>query len=307
MFTLAFLLIVLAATAYSALAAAHRPLDPVQALPVGVLGLAWRRLGDRRTGSGQKTLWIGDGDETAFRSAYGADRDGLRAVGFSWGGEHMGYYDRPVCWEPVPAPENAVVLDAVARATQASHARAREEEVRRAKAEAERQRRADEEFAREGETRLEAVAELRRRLAAHPWAWTRGQRDRAADVLAQGDRPSASAANVARNLVLTVDTMLARVTERAQTERVEKWWSLAADPEIRVEVHHAAKYLSALDDDFASIENAQGWSKAHTHLGHVISDMPALGHHEAAHALKAVYPHRRQLRSHVRLRLFGEA
>ena len=139
-----------------------------------------------------------------------------------------------------------------------------------------------------------------------PWAWSRSQRDRATEIYAEGDRPSAWAAKEARRLVEHIDTVIKRVTAKAQTERREKWWKLAGDPEIQREVHGATKLLSSWDEDHATIENSSGWSKAHTHLGWVLAGMQSLGQTEASHALWAVYAHRRQLPSEMRLKLFGE-
>ncbi|MET0430755.1 MAG: hypothetical protein ABW026_19955 [Microvirga sp.] len=309
MLTLILLLVAVGAVCASAYGAAQRPLPPLtEALPVGALGLAWRRVGERQTKGGLKTLWLADaGDESSYSRLYRADRDGMRELGFSWGGDRQGEYDKPVCWEPQPAPSNDRFEAAFARADGI----AREEEGRRAAEEAERRARVAENMARlwaqEGEERLAAVSLLRDRMKALPWAWTRSQRDKATAIFAEGDQPSASAAQMARRLVGTCDEMVARVTDRAQTERREKWWALAADPAIQLLVHSATKHLSAMDDDWATVSNDAGWSKAHTALGHVLSGLPRLGQCEASQALWAVHVHRRQIPDNMRRELFGEA
>ncbi|MCJ2040824.1 hypothetical protein MKK55_17990 [Methylobacterium sp. J-059] len=101
--------------------------------------------------------------------------------------------------------------------------------------------------------------------------------------------------------------MVARVTERAQTEKKEQWWALAANPSIQSLVHVATKLLSELDEDWATVENSAGWSKAHTAIGHVLSSLPRLGQCEASQALWAVHVHRRQIPATLRSELFGEA
>ena len=308
MLTLVLLIIAAAGVCASAYGAAQRPLPLTEALPVGALGLAWRRVGERQTKGGLKTLWLADaGDESAYSRLYRADRDGMRELGFSWGGDRQGEYDKPVCWEPQPAPSNDRFEAAFARADGI----AREEEGRRVAEEAERRTRVAENMARlwaqEGEERLAAVALLRDRMKALPWAWTRSQREKAAAIFAEGDQPSAAAARKARFLVQTCDEMVARVTDRAQTERKEKWWVLAGRAEIQTLVHSATKHLSDMDDDWATVSNDAGWSKAHTCLGHVLSSLPRLGQCEASQALWAVHVHRRQIPAYMRVELFGEA
>jgi hypothetical protein len=310
MFTLVFFTLVLAGIVLSAHAAAQRPLPLTEALPVGLMGLTWRRLGERNTSGGTKLLWIGDGDATAYSRLYRSGRDELRALGFSWGGEVRGVYDRPVCWERVPAP---VDLDYVA-GCQRADAYAREEDARRAVIEAERVARVEaaeakrrEQAEQEREERIAAVELLRQRMRELPWAWTRSQRDRAADVLAERDEiPSEWAAKAARKLVETCDAMVKRVTERAQTERRQEWWELAADPVIQADVHVATKILSERDEDWATLDNNSGWSKAHTNLGHVLAGLPTLGQTEASQALWAVWAHRKQLQPDMRRLIFGD-
>lgn len=308
MFTLVLFVLIAAGVVLSAYAAAQQPQRLDLALPVGALGLTWRLAGERQTRNGLKTLWVAErGDHAAFTRLYDRGRDDMRALGFGWGGETYGSYDRPVCWEPVPAPVEIEFVagfqraDAAARAAEEREAAADEARVRayeKAKAVA---------WAREGKARLVDLQALRDRLRDLPWAWTRRQRDRATEVLCDPERPSAWAAKEARRLVATVDEMLRRVTERAQTERVERYWIVAADPTVQVDVHTATQILSSRDADFASIDNGEGWSKAHCHMGHVLSGMPAFGQVEAAHALRVVHPHRGQLPAELRQRLFREA
>ncbi|MGU3362298.1 hypothetical protein ACLBWX_18380 [Methylobacterium sp. M6A4_1b] len=312
MFTLLMLIIAVGAIAASAYAAAQRPIPIVEALPVGALGLTWRRLGERRTGYGPKMLWIADaGDEAYYSLLYRTAKDDMRALGFGWGGETYGSYDRPVCWEPIPEPTDAHYEDGIYRAENKSRIEvdrrdAEEFERRRRVEAAEVKRRAQAE--QEREERIAAVETLRLRMKELPWAWTRSQRDRASEVLAERDEiPSEWAAKAAKRLVETCDDMVRRVTLRAQTERREEWWVRAADPAIQAEVHEATKILSSRDEDWATIDNDSGWSKAHTNLGHILAGMPSLAQCEASQALWAVWAHRRQIPTAMRSALFGEA
>ena len=111
MVTLVLLVLALGALAASAVAASHSPVPVSEALPVGVLGLAWRSAGTRPTRYGTKTLWLADApdrDAARYSRAYSAGRDALRAVGFSWDSL------TPVVWKAVPAPADDEVLAAVA-------------------------------------------------------------------------------------------------------------------------------------------------------------------------------------------------
>lgn len=124
MFTLLFILVSVGFIAAAAASAAQRPLPLDVALPVGALGLAWRSAGERQTRNGKRTLWKGEGDTTRYSRAYAADREGMRAVGFSWDG------GVPVCWEAIPAPVPYAYDEAIgvaeARADSADRARQRE-------------------------------------------------------------------------------------------------------------------------------------------------------------------------------------
>jgi hypothetical protein len=312
MLSLILFVLTVGAVCASAYAAAQRPLSLVEALPVGALGLTWRRVGERQTKGGLKTLWLADaGDEARYSRLYRADRDGMRELGFSWGGDHQGEYDKPVCWEPQPAPSNDRFETAFAHA----EGLARIEDERRAAVEAERVARVEAAEAKrraqaeqEREERIAAVETLRQRMKELPWAWTRSKRDRATEVLSERDEiPSEWAAKAAKRLVETCDEMVRRVTLRAQTERREEWWVRAADPAIQSLAHEATQYLSDRDQDWATVDNDSGWSKAHTSLGHILAGMPSLGQCETSQALWAVWTHRRQIPPAMRTALFGEA
>jgi hypothetical protein len=292
MFTLALFIISLVAIAAAAASAANTPLPLDEALPVGALGLAWRRTGERQTRNGRRTLWHAEGDTSRFARAYTADREGLRAVGFSWD-------DRvPVCWEAIPAPSPIEVWQAVEQAEAAADSAERTKEAARLAA-------AEKEWAEGGAVRAEAIDALRACLATRAWAWNKRKRGLAQSLL--GDRPSDRDARLARELVDEVELLVRTVTQRLGEERITEWWERAGNAEVRAAVHAACQVLSEMDADWATVRNARGWSAAHSHSGHVLASLPTLGQPEASHALRAVWAHRRQISPALREAVFGLA
>ncbi|MGU3541416.1 hypothetical protein [Methylobacterium sp. A52T] len=290
MFTLFFFLVSVGLVAVAAASAAHRPLPLDVALPVGALGLAWRSAGQRQTRNGPRTLWKAEGDLTRYSRAYAADREGMRAVGFSWDGS------TPVCWEPVPAPVPYTVEEACAaaeaRADSADRARQRE---KLAAAEAE--------WAATGTDRAAAIEALRACLRDRAWAWNKRKRELAQSLL--GDRPSDRDARLAREFVSEVEYLVETITARLGEEKVMEWWERAGLPDVRAAAHEACRVLSDMDSDWATVRNDRGWSAAHSHAGHVLASLPELGQPEASHALRAVWAHRKQIPSALREAVFG--
>ncbi|CAA2155407.1 hypothetical protein MBRA_01052 [Methylobacterium brachiatum] len=289
-FTILLFLVSVGLIAAAAASAAHRPLPLDVALPVGALGLAWRSAGERQTRNGPRTLWRAEGDPTRYSRAYAADREGLRALGFSWDGS------TPVCWEAIPAPVPYTVEEACAaaeaRADSGDRARARE---KLAAAEAE--------WADSGAARAEAIEALRACLRTRAWAWNKRKRELATSLLR--DRPSDRDARLARELVAEVEYSVTTITARLGEERVTEWWERAGLPDVRAAVHEACQTLSDMDGDWATVRNARGWSAAHSHAGSVLASLPELGQHEASHALRAVYAHRKQISPAMREAVFG--
>jgi len=289
-FTLFFFLVSVGLVAAAAASAAHRPLSLDVALPVGALGLAWRSAGERNTRNGKRTLWRAEGDTARYSRAYAADREGMRAVGFSWDG------GVPVCWEAIPAPVpdafDEAIAAAEARADSADRARQRE---KLAAAEAE--------WAATGADRAAAIDALRACLRDRAWAWNRWKRELAQSLL--GDRPSDRDARLARELVAEVQYLVTTITARLGSERVTEWWERAGLPDVRAAAHEACRVLSDMDSDWATVRNDRGWSAAHSHAGHVLASLPELGQSEASHALRAVWAHRRQIPPALREAVFG--
>lgn len=214
MVTLALLVLALGAIAASAVAASHSPVPVSEALPVGVLGLAWRSAGTRQTRNGARTLWLADApdrDAARYSRAYGAGRDALREVGFSWDSL------TPVVWEAIPAPADADVLAAVAVAESAADAiDAKKEEARVAAVQA-----ADREWLINGAPRAEAIATLQACLITRSWAWNKRKRALAESLLV--DRPSVRDAAIARELVGEVEFLVEQIAARAAAEVLSEW------------------------------------------------------------------------------------
>jgi len=243
MLTLILFIIALGLVAAAAVSAPHDPLPTEQALPIGVLGLAWRSAGQRNTRNGPRTLWRGEGDTAWFGRAYSADRDGMRAVGFSWD-------DRvPVCWEAIPALSPMEVWQAVERAEAAADSAERTKEAARLAA-------AEKEWAEGGAVRAEAIDALRACLATRAWAWNKRKRGLATSLL--GDRPSDRDARLARELVGEVELLVRTVTQRLGEERIGEWWERAGVAEVRASAHKACRTLSEMDADWATVRNARG-------------------------------------------------
>lgn len=291
MVSLILLAIALGAIAASAYATAHSPIPTTLALPVGVLALSWRRVGERQTRNGLKTLWRSEpGDTSSFQRAYAADREAMRVVGFSWD-------DRtPVCWESVPPASEEEVLAVVATAE--TKADALQEQERVAKLQED-----DRDWLEHGAARAQAIARLRECLDQRPWAWTKRKKEWALAILAL-DRPTERAAKMAIELVAEVVAMIEHVTARLGKERIEEWWGRAGIESVRIAVLTACRFLSDRDGDYAALRNGVGWSAAHSHTGHVVSALDALDQTQASHALRAVWAHRKQIPVGLIVRIF---
>lgn len=295
MFTLIILALGMAAIAASFLSTSTSPITVEQALPAGVLALSWRRVSEIRTRNGLRTLWTGEGETAAFARAYSADRDGMRSAGFSWDN------NTPVCWEAVPAPEDADVLAAVAAAESAADAI----EAGKAAARIAAVQQADRDWLAHRAERERAIARLKACLDGQPWAWTKRKQEWAVSLLK--DRPSERDARLADELVDEVEFMIAEVIKRLGAVRIEEWWDRAGDEGVRAAVLQACRLLSGLDEDRAAIRNNIGWSAAHSHTGHVVASLPELDQTQASHALRAVWAHRRQIGAELRAAIFGSA
>lgn len=300
------------AAAIAASRGAPEPAAPVPmpigaAIPLAGLGLTWRRLRTVRTGRGERGFWIGDGDAARYSRAWRLVKPEMNSAGYSWGtAERNGGQVQPVFWED-PAQPDAAAVEAISAAEAALAA----DDCRLAEVEARRAREAELEAELNGDARRADMEALRTSLRTKAWAWSRRKRDVAAALLAEPPGPSgaprATAAKLAREMTAQVDAAIEAVRARVASDKSHAdWLAKAGDPEVRMAVHYATQVLSDLDRDMASLENGVGWSKAHTHAGHVLAGLPELSQIEATHALAAVWRHRRQLRPELLRRIFGE-
>ncbi len=145
-------------------------------------------------------------------------------------------------------------------------------------------------------------AALKALLRAHRWAFRRPDD---ADRFAQETRLTAGQLRFARGLLSDAEHVVRRVEERLATEAGAEDLARAKDPAVRRDVLEACRCLSSLDEDRATDANGAGWSQATTLVGHRLAEERELTAQQAAHGLRLVHPHRKQLMPGLRQRLFG--
>ncbi|WP_279356766.1 hypothetical protein [Methylobacterium indicum] len=317
MFSLLILVIAAAGVVLPVLAAAVAASwggpDPAPAVPdplgaaISLAGtsLTWRRLRTVRTGQGERDFWVGDGDPTRYSCAFRLAKEPLYEAGFSWGtAERTGCQVQPVCWED-PAQGDAVAVEAIAAAEAALAA----DDRRIAEAEARRAQEAELEAQLNVAARRADMEALQQSLRVKGWAWFKRKHDVAAALLAEkpgpGGVPRAAAAKIAREMTAEVDAAIEAVRARVANDPARDWLARAEGPDVRRAVHCAVQVLTDLDRDMATLDNAQGWGRSHTHAGHVLASLPQLSIIEATNALAAVWRHRKQLQPALRQRVVG--
>jgi hypothetical protein len=254
------------------------PLPEFPAAP-DVLGLRWTssrmirtRRGPRRLSKAELTMHFA----LVWRDAVG--RSALERLGF--GREE--YEPRVLHWGGEEAIDPAVVQEIVDQV--------------------------DERQARLRSEALEVRAVLEREFAAHAWAVPAAVLKRA-EVLLSGERLPTEDIDRAREVI----DLFAEAVARAGRAVAKARDSLTADdlarcesPEVRAAVHEACQVMSLADDDRAAVNNGMGWSKATSHRGHWIAELPMLDAGMAAVGMMLVHRHRRQLRDDLRSMLFPE-
>ncbi|WP_237481507.1 hypothetical protein [Lichenibacterium dinghuense] len=243
--------------------------QPVYPLPPEVLGLRWHstrmqttRYGFRRMSHAHATddfrdLWgSSDGYQGLKRMGFTLERDAARVV--HWGGETT--YD--------PAD-----VDALAARVEADRARER--------AEARRVRDL-----------------LQHEVDTHAWALSRESVTWARALLSDG-LGRFGARKEALELVAKFEAAVAkagRAVERAMAATAPEDVARCHHPEVRGAVHEACVLLSTMDEDHAAVRNSMGWSKATSHRGHWLAELPELSPDLAAVGLGLVRRHLGQLR-----------
>lgn len=138
-------------------------------------------------------------------------------------------------------------------------------------------------------------------------AWQLGRSlPEATELVGFSPLPDSSAWRVVE-LVSRAEATRARAEARLRQLAPEAWLKLAADPDVRAAALEGCRILSALDADRASKKNGEGWGQDDTGVGHLLSEREALTEREAAHALRLLHHHRRQLPVELRSRAFDAA
>lgn len=270
---------------------------PTYVGPPNVADLQWRdarvlqtRLGERRLAKATLT--------PAFEETWMYAAAELREFGFSmeW------YSDTVLYWERLDIDRDALaelidsLPDTVARG-QAETARIEDERRER------EERAAAERLEREQAFIADAVEAARTSLRERRWSWAKGSLiDEANELIA---RPEIDRTDALRLLAL-VDQARKNVaraedrTARPHPPEMER----ATDPVILTAAKGAVDAITLLDQDWASVQNAVGWSKSTTIDGHVLSGLGRWTPEQASHALRLLRVHRRQIAPHLRQILF---
>lgn len=267
--------------------------------PPIAFGTTWRHVGTHQRYGHTLNLWLADEPTTAFSDAYRGAREQMTTAGYSWTDRG---HERPglaACWWDLGAPIHLCDLaNAVDRAIREA-----------ADARAGKARAAEERIAREVAEVAPAAALIRRQLAAliadRPWAYGR-QLAEARDLVALDDW-TRYGLQCADRLLANARGNVERASERLDRIPPQAWFSRAEDPDVRAAALSATRILSALDSDWAAIENGCGWSQATCWTGHTLSEREVLDQAEAAHALGLLHQHRRQLPDELCIVLFGSA
>lgn len=100
---------------------------------------------------------------------------------------------------------------------------------------------------------------------------------------------------LAEDLIARARKTLKRIQKRLSEPTDEQLLALCQSPPVREAAHAACKMLSSCDHDRAAEANGYGWSKATTTTGHYLSRLPSMTPAQAAHGLRLLTVHRKQL------------
>lgn len=272
---------------------------PIEGPPIG-FGLQWEALGEHRRYGHAMPLWVGRGDTQAYSDAYSPRNFRSRMVdaGYSWTDRGGGASLLPCFWglerpssiEDI-RPDVEALVEAVAE-LRAKQARSREE-------------REAEAAAKLAEEAAPIRAELSRLVTEGGWQF--GRHVEEAEHLAGREVWGRGSLERATKLLANAAACRRRAEERLNRPAVPDLYARAEDEGVRGAAHDACLYLSARDEDRASIRNSIGWSQATSWVGHVLSERTGLTRGEAAHALGVLWIHRSQLPASLRDACFGDA
>lgn len=270
--------------------------DPMTRPPVE-FGSAWRCVGERRRYGNSLPLWTPDGALTGYSLCYGKLRSQLVAAGYSW--TDLGDGRLVPCWWRTGADVDAAALQALVDEAIAADAAERAEKARR------EEERHERDVATAEMSAPPIRAALRTLLAERPWALGRALAE--ARDLAAVETWTSWGLQSAQRYLDNVEGNVRRAEERLGRTPPAVWFARAADEAVRVAALEACRALSARDEDWAAVQNREGWSQATTWTGHVLSERESLDQGQAAHALGLLHGHRRQLSDEACIALFGEA
>ncbi|WP_375453434.1 hypothetical protein [uncultured Methylobacterium sp.] len=275
----------------------------VKSMPPLNFGYVWRDRGEHRRYGTVMALFtptLPNEGPQAFSDAWKALKPALDAVGYSWTSVIEREGIQP-CWWRIPdlAPIDVPALQARVDGAIAAEVAHRERKER------DREERWSREVGLHAERAAPIRSALERVVAEHPWQLGR-KLGEARQLLAEaewgewacryGERYLGNAAGNAE-----------RARERLARPWLAQWYARAEDPDVIAAAHEACRVLSALDSDWASTRNSEGWSQATCWGGHLLSDMEHLDRGQAAHALALLFGHRLQLDDALAIRCFGEA
>lgn len=275
------------------------PTENTITTPPEAFGLAWRREREVNTRNGPRVLFLAD-DTDAYVRAYRLHKEELRAVGFAyaettkWDGDFRWSVFVPAFWFD-PSADQAQAAEVAANVEELVRDVFEREEVER-----------ELEWQRHGARRQASIERLRTYFEERPWAFASGVVATVEDLV-QVERATEGQARFAESLLASAEQNVARAHKRLQGSVLPTDWACAADPDVRADVLEACRVLSERDEDRAQERNDRGWSQATSWTGHVLAGKKELTQREAAHALRLVYKHRKQLAPELASRLFRSA
>ncbi|MBE7197161.1 MAG: hypothetical protein INR70_05075 [Parafilimonas terrae] len=263
------------------------------------LGMKWRPVGTHRRYGHDLSLWLADAPAQAFLDAYKGAREILVTAGYSWTDRGHDGPGLRVCWWDLGAP-----LDLCALANAADRAITEAAEARADKARAAHERHMQE-VAEVAPIAAPIRAELLALVESRPWALGR-QLTEARELVDPGSW-TRQHLSLGQRLLSNAHGNIYRAAERLGRTPPAAWYARAEDADVRAAALSACRILSALDADWAAVQNSRGWSQATCWTGHTLSEMDVLDQGQAAHALGLLHQHRRQLPDELCVVLFGSA
>lgn len=219
-------------------------------------GADWRCVGAHRRYGHTLPLWLCDEPTVAFRDAYTRARGMLTGAGYSWTDRGHSEPRLVACWW-----DTGVTVDMAALRSEIDRVVAEAAAERDAKARAEE----------EASSRDVATAEisappiraaLTRLLAERPWALGRSLSE--ARDLAALEGWTSWGLRSAQRFLSNAEGNIRRAEERLGRPPPTLWLARAADEAVRAAALDACKILSARDEDWAAVQNGEGWSQATT-------------------------------------------